>query len=520
MPLKHLNRLLRRPASLQGRMLLMLLGLIVAVWLVTALQTWRDMRHELDELLDGHLAQAAALLVTQQTREIEGHHGDTDEPVVAPALDAPTLHHYAPTVAFQVFHDGELVLRSAQAPTAPMGTPWRDDPAQPGGATASTRATGGTGAGNSVSDARTASASTARGLPGEDHDDGRSTGADALHTVTLDGVAWRVFTALGAEHDIRVYVGEQLDMRDHIALAALRSMLWPLVLALPLLALAVAAAVHHGTLPLRRLGAGLASRGAQDLQPVSVADAPAEMAPMLAELNRLFGRIAELMESERRFTADAAHELRTPIAAIRMQAQVAMGEPDAAQRRHALQATLAGCDRATRLVEQLLTLSRLEAGASPALQPVDLVALTRQVLSDQAMQAVHKQQELEFDPPPPHAEPCRVAGDPTLLSVLVRNLVDNAIRYSPRQAALRIELRSSAGAVTLSVQDSGPGLSDADRARIGERFFRVLGSGEGGSGLGWSIVRRIAAVHGAEVQLDRSALLGGLAVTVTWPTAR
>jgi two-component system sensor histidine kinase QseC len=243
------------------------------------------------------------------------------------------------------------------------------------------------------------------------------------------------------------------------------------------------------------------------------------MKPMLDALNGLFSRIGALMEAERRFTADAAHELRTPIAAIRMQAQVAMGEPDAAQRRHALQATLAGCDRATRLVEQLLTLSRLESGAAPALQPVDLVALVRQVLSDLAMQAVHKQQELEFDPPPPDAAPCRVAGDPTLLGVLVRNLVDNAIRYSPRQAAVRIELRSTTDAVQLSVHDSGPGLNDADRARIGERFFRVLGSGEGGSGLGWSIVRRIAAVHGAEVRLDRSAALGGLAVDVSWPSA-
>jgi two-component system sensor histidine kinase QseC len=316
-----------------------------------------------------------------------------------------------------------------------------------------------------------------------------------------------------------------------------------MVVALPLLALAVAWAVHHGVAPLRSLGTSLAQRGPQDLQPVTVADAPVEMLPMLDALNRLFGRITELMESERRFTADAAHELRTPIAVIRMQAQVALGEPDDARRRHALQATLLGCDRATRLVEQLLTLSRLEAGATPALHPVDLTALVRSVLSDVALQALHKQQELEFIAPdeaardassPELEQPtavaaagasgvqspspaCIVEADPTLLGVLVRNLADNAIRYSPRGARVRITLGLGASGPRLCVEDSGPGLSEAHRARIGERFFRVLGSGEGGSGLGWSIVRRIAAVHGAALKLDRSAELGGLAVDVTWP---
>ncbi|MFM2067659.1 MAG: hypothetical protein RLZZ584_2568 [Pseudomonadota bacterium] len=504
-----LARLMRRPASLQGRLMLTLLGLVLAVWLVTALQTWRDMRHELDELLDGHLAQAAALLVTQQTREIEGRHGDDDgEHAPAPApdlpgLDAPTLHRYAPQVVFQVFHEGRLVLRSAQAPVRPMGQDVHATP-PPAGADGRDRR-------------------HERRNEQYDHDDGHD--GSRLQTVTLDDVDWRVFTTLGAEHDIRVYVGERLDMRDHIAWAALRSMLWPIALALPLLALAVAWAVHHGTQPLRQLGATLAHRSAQDLQPVAVADAPAEMAPMLAELNRLFGRIAELMESERRFTADAAHELRTPIAAIRMQAQVALGEADAAQRRHALQATLAGCDRATRLVEQLLTLSRLEAGAAPVMQPVDLAALVRQVLADHvALQALHKQQELDFEPPavkgdPAAAPSCCVAGDATLLGVLVRNLVDNAIRYSPRGARVHITVGPGAQGVQLDVHDSGPGLSDADLARVGERFFRVLGSNEAGSGLGWSIVRRIAAVHGAEVRLGRSAALGGLAVSVCWPTA-
>jgi two-component system sensor histidine kinase QseC len=244
--------------------------------------------------------------------------------------------------------------------------------------------------------------------------------------------------------------------------------------------------------------------------------APAEMLPMLDALNGLFERIGALVESERRFTADAAHELRTPIAAIRTQAQVALGENDGGLRRHALQATLAACDRATRLVEQLLTLSRLEAGSPAPALPVDLLGVVRHVVADLAPQALRKQQAIELDAPPG----VMVAGDATLLAVLVRNLVDNAIRYSPVGASVQVRLlRSETGAVELSVEDSGPGLSDAELSRLGERFFRVLGAGEGasGSGLGWSIVRRIAAVLRLQLAVARSARTGGLLVTVAWP---
>jgi two-component system sensor histidine kinase QseC len=274
-------------------------------------------------------------------------------------------------------------------------------------------------------------------------------------------------------------------------------------------------AVHQGVAPLRLLGRLLGARQAQALHPLLLERAPAEMQPMLAALNGLFARIAALLDSERRFTADAAHELRTPIAAIRTQAQVALGAADDASRQHALQATIEGCDRIRRLVEQLLTLSRLEAGEDLLQEHVDLAPLVRQVVAEWAPQAIGKQQTIEFD----GVAPCPVAGDPTLLAVLARNLVDNAVRYSPPAAQVRVRVHGAGGYVRLQVEDSGPGLDDADRQRLGERFFRVLGSGQAGSGLGWSIVRRIAAVHGAAIAIARSAELGGLAVGVTWPAA-
>lgn len=445
------------PRSLQGRLLVLVLGLVAGVWLVTAVMTWFDVRNELDELLDGHLAQAAALLVVQQAGDVDNDDDDR-------RIDAPTLHRYAPKVAFQVFHEGRLTLRSANAPAAPMIAP------------ASPAATGFT-------------------------------------TIRIDAMAWRVFATHGGERDVQVFVGEQVSSRDSILWAVLRSAFWPMLVALPLLALAAWWAVRQGVAPIRMLGRTLAARQPQALHPVVVDGAPAEMVPMLDALNGLFERIAELMESERRFTADAAHELRTPIAGIRAQAQVALGEADDARRRHALLATLQGCDRAARLVDQLLTLARLEAGAAPALALVELSGLVRRVVADEAPQALGKQQAIEVDA----AAPCSVPAEPTLLAVLVRNLVDNAIRYSPVGARVQVALTAANGRVRLSIDDSGPGMAEADLARIGERFFRALGSDASGSGLGWSIVRRIAAVLGAELHVGRSTALGGLSVVVEWP---
>jgi two-component system sensor histidine kinase QseC len=447
---------MKLPRSLQGRLLVLVLGLVTAAWLATAALTWIDVRHELDELLDSHLAQAAALLVVQQTKEFED-----DERV-----DAPTLHRYAPKVAFQVFHEGRLALRSANAPAAPM------------------LAAGGA--------------------------------ADGFRTIDIAGTAWRVFSTRGSEGDVRVFVGEQVRSRNSILWAVLRSSLGPMLFALPVLALAAWWAVRQGVAPLRRLGGTLARRTPDALQPIAVNGAPSEMVPMLDALNGLFTRIAELLESERRFTADAAHELRTPIASIRAQAQVALGATADSERSHALHATLQGCDRATRLVEQLLTLSRLESGAQHAPVAVDLAALARRVVAELAPSALGKQQVVALDA----SAPCTVQGDATLLSVLIRNLVDNAIRYSPPGATVNIAVSNERGAVRLSVDDSGPGMSHADMARIGERFFRVVGSGQDGSGLGWSIARRIAAVHRAALRVARSESLGGLSVEVRFRVER
>lgn len=459
----------RARASLQGRLLALVLGVLALVWLIAAALTWRDARDELDELLDGHLAQSAALLIVQQV----GHGGgrpdapgrsagrETDDRVD----DAPSLHKYAPKVAFQVFHENRLTLRSANAGVQPMTS-------------------------------KTRGYSTVSGP---------------------DGKNWRVFAAQGDEGDVQVYVGEQVASRDSILWAVLKGIFMPLLWALPLIGLGGWLAIRGGLRPLRALSDELARRRPQDLDPVAISGAPTELQPMLAALNALFVRIGAMIEAERRFTADAAHELRTPIAAIRMQAQVASGASDAAERAGALQQTVEGCDRATHLVEQLLTLSRLEGAAqAPPGMHFDLAALAQRVAADLALTALQRGQDLSLEV----TGVVSIVANEVLSGVLLRNLIDNALRYSPEGAQVRVHLQAQDGQAVLHVQDSGAGLTDAQLAHLGERFYRVLGTQKPGSGLGWSIVRRIAAVSGAQVEVGRSSELGGLAVCVRWPLAQ
>lgn len=439
--------------SLQARLLALLLGALAVVWLGATAMTWLDAQHEIDELLDGHLAQAAALLVVQQA------HTDEDDGVA----DAPSLHKYAPKVAFQVFHEGRLVMRSSNA-----------------GTTALSAVTQGF-------------ATVQRG----------------------EGPPWRVFGTRGVHSDVQVYVAEQTDSRRDILWAVMRSLLQPIALALPLLALLVWWSVRRGLMPLRTLSELLRQRKPQQLDPLPLEGLPREIHPLVESLNGLLTRIEHMMSAERRFTADAAHELRTPIAAIRAQAQVAQGaDGDTAQRHHALLATLEGCDRASRVVEQMLTLARLDAGpADTTAQVLNLCSVVRQVAADLAPAALARDQHLELDA----GSAFPVSGDEALLGVLARNLIDNALRYSPAGARVVISVHAQASEVVLQVQDSGPGLTEQNIARLGQRFFRLAGQTQPGSGLGWSIVQRIAAATAGRVEVRRSQRLGGLEVRVSWP---
>jgi two-component system sensor histidine kinase QseC len=437
--------------SLQQRLITRTLGGVLVVWIATAAFVWFEAQHEVDELLDAHLAQSAALLVVQQNAT-----PDDDEPL----LDAPTLHKYAHRVAYQVFDEDRLVMHSPNVAHTPMAQ----------------------------------------------HTQG-------FETLTLaDGKSWRVFAAPGRGRDVQIYVAERLDSRHEILRAVLHAFLPPLTIALPLLLIGLWWNVRSGLQPLQRLRQVLLKRDTQTLDPVSLPETPQEVQPLLDALNDLLQRLAQRMETERRFTADAAHELRTPIAAIRAQAQVALSSAtNDTVRQQALQDTLIGCDRASRVVEQLLTLARVEGPQDVASEPFRLDQLAQNILADFTPEALRRDQTLELLA----SEPLQVNGQSTLWHILLRNLIDNALRYSPTGATVRIQVqRLESGQMEVTVQDSGPGLSPDDLARLGERFFRVLGTSAMGSGLGWSIVRHIAALQQIDVQVGKSSELGGLQVTL------
>ncbi len=247
--------------------------------------------------------------------------------------------------------------------------------------------------------------------------------------------------------------------------------------------------------------------------PVDAAGAPTEARPLVDALNALFRRVAASVENERRFTADAAHELRTPLAAIQTHAEVALASHDDAERKQALTHVTEGTARASRLVAQLLMLARLDARATlAASSAVNLSELAARHVADAAPFATEKDVNLGLAE---DSQPAvMVRGDAELLGVLIRNLVDNAVRYTPNGGRVDVSVRSEADRALLTVTDTGRGIPREERARVLERFYRGRGPSEDGSGLGLSIVARIAELHGAELTLEDGPENSGLSVRI------
>ena len=329
--------------------------------------------------------------------------------------------------------------------------------------------------------------------------------------IVVDGQRWRSFGV--AARDRVIQVAQPARIRQRLAAdAALRSVL-PLLAVTPLLAAALYWLVTHMLKPLKRVAAELRAREAESLKPVQADGLPDEVVPMVGALNAMLERLGQAFDGQRAFVADAAHELRSPLTALKLQAQLVRRAPDEATRAGAIDALVAGVDRATRLVEQLLTLARQEPGAAAPLQTVVLAPLARQVLADAAPLAQARGSTLELQAD----EQATVQGDPAALAVLLRNLVDNALRYTPAGGRVEVHLTREGGGVCLRVDDSGPGIPAAERERVFERFVRGSSAApETGSGLGLAIVRSIALRHGAALALTESPL-GGLQVEVNFP---
>jgi len=335
--------------------------------------------------------------------------------------------------------------------------------------------------------------------------------------VAVQGRTWRTFSV--ATPDRVIQVAQPAQIRQRLAAeAALRSVL-PLLAVAPLMAAAVWWLVALAFRPLRRVAHQVRTRDAESLSPLSLTGLPDEVTPLVEALNALLQRLATAFGAQRAFVADAAHELRSPLTALRLQIGRLRRSPDEAARGAALDALSAGVERAVRLVEQLLTLARSEPGAPVASrETIALGELVRQAVADTVPYAVSRGTEFEFDADDGE----QVEGDRSALAALVRNLADNAVRYSPPGSRVQVRVGLDDGAPTLWVDDSGPGIPAAERERVFDRFYRREADGAGeaaqGTGLGLAIVRSVAERHGARLTLGESPL-GGLRVMVRFATA-
>jgi two-component system OmpR family sensor kinase len=338
--------------------------------------------------------------------------------------------------------------------------------------------------------------------------------------VAARGTTYRVFSM--QTRALVIQVAQDMAVRRQMARALAVRTVAPAALMAPVLMAVVWLVVSLSLAPVARVRRQVAERQADDLSPVSESGLPAEVRPLVEELNLLFARVQRAFSAQQNFVADAAHELRSPLAALKLQVQGLQRAGDEDARALAVRRLVSGIDRASRLVEQMLALARHEAGAAAgvAAVPVDLADLARLAISD-VLASAH---DREIDIGLAHADVVGVPGQPEALRMLLRNLLDNAVKYTPDGGRVDVSVLAAdpvTGAATpqIVVEDSGPGLPEAERERVLDRFYRSAEARAPGSGLGLSIVRSIAELHGAKVSLGVSDTLGGLEVRVRFAAA-
>ena len=296
-------------------------------------------------------------------------------------------------------------------------------------------------------------------------------------------------------------VAETLNKRNRLARDILASVVVPQLLLIVMGTLAVYVGVSRGLAPLSRLERAVSHRSHLDLSPVEVRDVPAEVRPLVDEVNELMTRLGKTLDFQNRFIADAAHQLKTPVAGLKTQIELALREPDPERARHSLAQLYVSADRLSRLVRQLLTLARNEPGAMDALKlnALDLNAFALEISMEWAPQAIRNGVDLGFE----GGDAVVINAEPDRLRELINNLIDNAVRYSRQGGRVTVAVsRGDEGNGLLSISDDGPSIPPEERTRIFERFHRLLGGHTEGSGLGLAIVSEIASLHGARITLE------------------
>jgi two-component system, OmpR family, sensor histidine kinase QseC len=349
-----------------------------------------------------------------------------------------------------------------------------------------------------------------------------SNGQDGFSNIKIQGRTWRSLTITDADSHLKIIVAERFDSRVKLAHTIARDDIFIMLLIYPLLGCMIWITIGKGLSPLNKIAYEVSNRDRSNLSIVEPSAVPIEISALVDELNKLLARLQSAFEREKRFAADAAHELRTPLAALKSQAQLALKLKDPQERKAALDKLISIADRSTHIVQQLLTLSRTvpeEAYTLTDVSSFDMRRLTVDEITDVVPKAIEKKIEIELISPE-HA--LALQGQMTSISILIRNLLDNAIRYSPPNSHIWVRLEEKKQAIVLQVADNGPGVPLAYRKRIFERFYRVLGNKAHGTGLGLAIVQQIADLHQATITLESThpETDTGFCITIEFPKMR
>ncbi|WIE47194.1 ATP-binding protein [Pseudomonas sp. GM17] len=448
--------------SIRRRTLTLILGLLFLGLLIMTVLNLHDSNHEIDEVYDAQLAQNARLLQGIMRMPMASkEHAELYQAfnqALGQAVPQVDGHPYESKIAFQVWNaQGELLVHTLSAPVF-------------------------------------SAASAAPGFSDVTDPNSRK---------------WRAFTLDDTQYGLKIWVGERDDVRADLVDRIVRHTVVPNLLGSLMLAAVIWLAIGWGLKPLVDMAATLRARHPGSLEPLQLMPLPTELEPMQAALNRVLAQIQEVMGRERRFIADAAHEMRTPLAVLRVHAQNLMEEGSEQDRRESLEHLIAGVDRTTRLVNQLLTMARIEPQTdTPAAPCIDLAATVRESLVQLTPWLLNQGLELAFDVDEGIG---RVRVNAAAIDIALNNLVTNAANFSPPHGLITVRLAKKQEHYELSVEDQGPGIDETERERLFERFYS-RGNAQG-AGLGLTIVQAIAARLGGQIRLENRHS-GGLRATL------
>jgi two-component system, OmpR family, sensor histidine kinase QseC len=331
-------------------------------------------------------------------------------------------------------------------------------------------------------------------------------------TRKIDDTHWRIFTTRITNQNITVVVAENYDLQEQLESRITQSSIVMMLMSYPLLGLLIWIVVGRGLDSIRIVTHEMKNRAPHFLEPLNIGDVPIEIKPFIDELNTLLTTLEQTLQREKRFASDAAHELRTPLAALRAQTQIALQAKKSKDKNAALTKVIASIDRSTHVIEQLLTLCRMGPEANlEAKSEVDLVKQATEVIAELFSQAIEKDTDIELHAPD---KPVIILGHTTAIYMLLRNLIDNAIKYTPNKSLVKVVIEESKNKILLKVIDNGKGISPTMHDRVFERFFRGLGETSQGCGLGLGIVQQVITSHEATINLKTPETGQGLEVIV------